>query len=347
MFHYLIDHKPLSWCVLYSLQVCNRVEARFAGLAKWLPGVIRRCSFDGCSFDVQYDNGKLETKVNGSLIRLVTTNGSTRSNQFISDMGSIVRSDSPSPSNGNPFARPTSQTHIQMPSLSPSKGNGVNPFERTPSSPLPSVLKTPVRSPCTTIEKSPQQQDIVLMNWDAAHSSESGSEFPSPFKNSVDKDMSSPILSGRAARTAPGQSRAPDNGELFPEGVLAKKESRRDVRTAGNIPDPNLVKERRPAANGGERRKGARRAAGRVARAVSEQMLAPDATPNIPRQTNRIGPAQILRDARNHSTANFKSNNSMSSITLVEDDDSMPTIFSVNLLETENLKDRTIRKRDK
>lgn len=282
------------------------MEARFAGLAKWLSGTIRKRHDDrkDC-FDVEYDNGKVELKVAGSLIRYqdghIAENGAYRESP---------RSEA-SPG-GNPFARQISPV-----------GGVSNSFGRPPISPLPSVLKTPTPSPDRNAGPQPT---VVVPTWDSPYKSDS-TELPSPFKSSSQKELASPILSTkcRGTRTAPGVSRDPDNVELFPEGVMAKKESRRDVRTAGNISD--AVKEKRTT-EGSERRKGSRRASGRVARAVSENTMSLETTRN--RVSNRIGPAQILRDARS-STVAKKGSDSLSSLTFADDDDSLPTIYSVNL----------------
>ena len=288
-------------------EVGSRVEARFAGLAKWLPGTIKKRYDDrkDC-FDVEYDNGKVELRVLGCLIRYqeghIAENGNYRESP---------RSEA-SPG-GNPFAR----------QISP--GGGVsNSFGRPPISPLPSVLKTPTPSPDRDAGSQPT---VVVPTWDSPYKADSGTELPSPFKSSSQKELASPILSTkcRGTRTAPGVSRDPDNVELFPEGVMGKKESRRDVRTAGNIPD--ALKDKRTS-EGSERRKGSRRAAGRVARAVSDIAMSSESTRS--RVSNRIGPAQILRDARS-STVAKKGSDSVSSLTFADDDDSLPTIYSVNL----------------
>lgn len=289
-----------------NYEVGDRVEALFAGLAKWIPGTIRKCHKDkDGGFDVEYENGKTERRVVASLIR--HPDGDNRSSP---------RSET-SPSNGNPFAR----------QISPSSVKGI--INRQPSSPLPSVLKTPGTSP---VKEASGHAPIVLTNWDAIYKSESCSELPSPFKSTPQKEMSGSILSAksRGTRTAPGVSRDPDNVEMFPEGALAKKESRRDVRTAGNASD--LAKDKRNN-DVTERRKGSRRAAGRVARVVSESAPSGEATRT--RSMNRIGPAQILRDARKGSNFKKIGADNMSSLALAEDDDSLPTIFSANFLETD------------
>jgi hypothetical protein len=367
----------------YNFQFGMRVEAMFAGLAKWLPGIVRGADSAGKAFDVEYDNGSVESRINGAFIRLVNTNGAGGSERRGSGdrdsgrggggsgspsrsegRGEAARAVSPS---GNPFAR-----------QSPSTSGVLNPFARLPASPnqLPFVnpLKTPSMSPPVSqsalsprpgVDTSPRQE-FVLTNWDAVYSTtdvNASGELPSPFKSTPSMEMRSPILSGksRAARTAPGQSRDPDNVELFPEAGLglAKKESRRDVRTAGNAPD--ITKERRPA--GGERererRKGSRRAAGkvaRVARAVSEHSLAGplaggggDQAPSPSLRIERMGPAQVLRDARKGAGSGSNVDaarvfNSLLSISLAEDDESPPTqTLKINGKDTENMKDKTVR----
>ena len=262
--------------------------------------------------------------MSGSLIRPLEMSSNDKSPCF----------DARIPSPGvNPFAR------VNSPGPS-----APNPFSSHPSSPLPAVSKTPSKSP--VIGKSPKSE-IVLTNWDEIYSTDRMTELPSPHKSASQSEFHSPKLFGksRAARTAPGQSRGAESSESSQINSLAKKESRRDVRTAGNALD--IVKDRRPVEKI-ERRKGSRRAAGRVARAVSEQNLPTQSDEKMTKRgvsgsSNRLGPAQILREARMNSSKDKKDDNSVSSITLNDVDDISPTLLGLNILSSSN-KDKSVNK---
>lgn len=294
------------------------MEVRHSLTGKWLLGSIVKCSFPDTEgvvyYDIKYEIGSFEARVDHSRIRHPVES------KVVDGVGRAKTPKdavSPGASNGNPFAR----------QISPS-APVANPFSRQledrASSPLPAVknsqsgVKTPSVTPVKTISATSSVEGSTN-DWDA--SLKSATELPSPFKHQQDKTAMSPVLlkeSSRAARTAPGVSRVADGNELFPDPAMAKRDSRRDVRTAGNIPDlhktASLVVCPEPA-----RRKGSRRGAGRVARAVSEHALdSSQSQAQIPnRRSSRVGPSQILRDAR----ANSELNSGDASSSLVWDDE--------------------------
>lgn len=164
-----------------SYPVGSRIEARFRGKMRFYPGVIKHYRRADDTFDIDYDDGEIETHVRRDLLRLP-----------VAPVKISPRQDIISPAS-NPFARPSDAASSAALNPFARQGAAVNPFPTAFSSP-------------------PQRDDSGRVSTAAALSRDSGLGAYVPSENQVSR---------RGIRTADSVTTKGGLPEVVPKSQLA------------------------------------------------------------------------------------------------------------------------------